>query len=154
MTTVRVAFVDVYVLRIGLTGLEVLTLRRGNAGRCPGSWEVVHGSIEAGETPVDAALREMREETGLVPERFYNLSRVESFYRHKTDEIGLIPVFAALAREAPVRISAEHERFEWLPLPAAQGRLNWPRERRALEDIAIMLSKGDAGVLEDVLRVC
>lgn len=153
MTTTRVAFVDVYVLRMGVTGLEVLALRRGKAGRCPGSWEVVHGSIEAGETPVDAALREMREETGLAPERFYNLSRVESFYRHKTDEIGLIPVFAALVGDAPPRLSTEHEACEWLPLPAAQGRLNWPRERRALDDIAIVLSKGDAGVLEDVLRV-
>ena len=153
MTTTRVAFVDVYVLRMGVTGLEVLALRRGPAGRCPGSWEAVHGSIEAGETPVEAALREMGEETGLAPERFYNLSRVESFYRHKTDEIGLIPVFAALVGAGAVRLSSEHDGCEWLPLPAAQGRLNWPRERRALEDIAIMLSQGDAGVLEDVLRV-
>ncbi|MFN8653041.1 MAG: NUDIX domain-containing protein [Gemmatimonadales bacterium] len=153
MTTTRVAFVDVYVLRMGVTGLEVLALRRGQAGRCPGSWEVVHGSIEAGETPVEAGLREMREETGLAPERFYNLSRVESFYRHKTDEIGLIPVFAALVGPGPAQVSNEHDAFEWLPLQAAQGRLNWPRERRALEDIAIVLSKGDAGVLEDVLRV-
>ena len=153
MTTFRVAFVDVYVLRIGPVGLEVLALRRGPAGRCPGSWEAVHGSIEAGETPVAAALREMQEETGLVPTRLYNLSRVESFYRHRTDEVGFIPVFAALTGGAGVRLSAEHERYEWLPLPAASGRLSWPRERRALEDIAILLSTGDAGTLEDVLLV-
>lgn len=153
MTTFRVAFVDVYVLRIGVTGLEVLALRRSQAGRCPGSWEVVHGSIEAEESPVDAALREMREETGLVAERLYNLSRTESFYRHAADEIGFIPVFAAFAAEAPVRLSPEHENSEWLSLPAAQGRLSWPRERRALEDIAILLPRGDAGALEDVLRV-
>ncbi len=67
MTTFRVAFVDVYVLRAGPTGLETLVIRRGPSGRCPGSWEVVHGSIEAGERPRDAALRELREETGLVP---------------------------------------------------------------------------------------
>jgi dihydroneopterin triphosphate diphosphatase len=153
VTTVRVAFVDVYVLRFGPVGLEVLALRRSQTGRCPGSWEAVHGSIEAGETPVAAALREMREETGLAPSRFYNLSRVESFYRHRTDEVGFIPVFAALTEGAEVRLSVEHEAYEWLPLPAASGRLSWPRERRALEDIAILLSKGDAGPLEDVLGV-
>jgi dihydroneopterin triphosphate diphosphatase len=153
MTTIRVAFVDVYVLRQGTTGLETLALRRSAAGRCPGSWEVVHGSIESGENPTDAALREMAEETGLKPARFYNLSRTESFYRHTTDEIGLIPVFAAFVEEESPRISAEHDAAEWLSIPAAQGRLAWPRERRALDDIQILLGRGDAGPLEDVLRV-
>ncbi len=153
MTSIRVAFVDVYVLRQGATGLEVLVLKRSAAGRCPGSWEVVHGSIEPGETPPAAALRELAEETGLTPVRFYNLSRTESFYRHTTDEIGLIPVFAAFVGEAPVRVSAEHEAAEWLSFPAAQGRLAWPRERRALEDIQILLARGTAGPLEDVLLV-
>lgn len=153
MTTIRVAFVDVYVLRQGATGLETLVLRRSSAGRCPGSWEVVHGSIEPGETPGAAALRELAEETACVPERFYNLSRTESFYRHTTDEIGLIPVFAAFVPDTAVRLSAEHDAAEWLSIPAAQGRLAWPRERRALEDIQILLARGSAGPLEDVLRV-
>jgi 8-oxo-dGTP pyrophosphatase MutT (NUDIX family) len=153
MTTFRVAYVDVYVLREGITGLETLVLRRSKAGRCPGSWEVVHGSIEAGERPVDAALRELREETALVPRALYNLSRTESFYRHATDEIGFIPVFAAFVEGESFALSGEHDDGRWLSIPAAQGRLAWPRERRALEDIQILLASGGAGALEDVLRV-
>ena len=153
MTTFRVAFVDVYVLRQGSAGLETLALRRAAGGRCPGAWEVVHGSIEAGESPQEAALRELREETGLAPKGFYNLSRVESFYRHGVDEIGFIPVFAAFVMGREPRLSAEHDRAEWLPIPAAQERLAWPRERRALEDIQLFLAPGNAGPLEDVLRV-
>lgn len=153
MTTFRVAFVDVYVLRNGSAGLETLVLRRAAAGRCPGAWEVVHGSIEGSETPVAAALRELGEETGLTPDRLYNLSRTESFFRHAADEIGFIPVFAAFVEGAEARLSPEHDQAEWLSLPAAQGRLAWPRERRALEDIQILLAKGNAGPLEDVLRV-
>jgi dATP pyrophosphohydrolase len=153
MTTFRVAFVDVYVIRQGVAGIDVLALRRAPGGRCPGSWEIVHGSIEAGETPIDAALRELGEETGLVPIRLYNLSRVESFYRHRTDEIGFIPIFAALVPGGPVRLSHEHDQSEWLTLPAAAGRLAWPRERRGLEDIQILLARGTAGPLEDVLLV-
>ena len=153
MTTFHVAYVDVYPLREGPAGLETLTLRRAPMGRCPGAWEAVHGSIEAGEQPLEAALRELREETGYRPVRLYNLSRVESFYRHAIDQVGFIPVFAAFITPAPLVLSAEHDAAEWLSLPAAQGRLAWPRERRALDDIQIMLATGDAGPLEDVLRV-
>ena len=156
MTEVRVAFVDAYVLRPSGSGVgvEVLVLRRGPNGRSPGSWETVHGHIESGETPVQAARREVREETGLEPARLYNVSRVESFYRHRTDEIVLIPVFACIMDgAASVRTSAEHDRAEWLLPSQAVARFSWPRERRALEDVLSILGSGEAGLLEDVLRV-
>lgn len=156
MTGVRVAFVDTYVLRGGAadTRLEVLVLRRGARGRCPGSWETVHGTIEPGETPVQASLRELREETGLVPQRLYNVSRTDAFYQHRTDEVALIPVFAAfVAPETAPRLSAEHDRAEWLAPAEAARRFAWPRERRALEDILSIVGGGDGGLLEDVLRV-
>src|SRR5207253_4895376 len=65
--------------------LEILTLRRSVNGRCPGSWETVHGTIEPGETPVQASLRELREETGLTPQRLYNLSRTERSEEHTSE---------------------------------------------------------------------
>lgn len=147
-------FVDTYALRGAGESLEVLVLRRGPRGRCPGSWETVHGTIEAGETPIDASLRELREETGLAAERLYNVSRTEAFYQHRTDEVALIPVFAAfVAAGATPTLSGEHDRAEWLPPEAAAPRWAWPRERRAMEDILSIVGGGDAGLLEDVLRV-
>lgn len=155
MTSIRVTLVDVYVLRGSAAALECLTLRRAAGGRCPGSWESVHGHIEAGEVPAAAASRELQEETGLTPLRLYNVSRVELFYQHRTDEVALVPVFAAfVASEAPVRLGQEHDRFEWLTTDAAGRRLAWPRERRALEDIVVLLGGGSAGAVDDVLRVC
>src|SRR5205823_2927728 len=80
VTSTRVSFVDVYVVRQAPPpspspgGFQVLVLRRSPAGRSPGSWETVHGTIEPGETPGDAALRELREETGCAPLRLYNAS--------------------------------------------------------------------------------
>jgi dihydroneopterin triphosphate diphosphatase len=155
MTSVTVSLVDLYILRHAGAALECLVLRRGPGGRCPGSWETVHGHIETGETPADAALRELAEETGLSPVKLYNLSRVEAFYQHRRDEVALIPVFAAfVAPEAPVRLGGEHEGFEWLPVAEATARFAWPREGRALADAVALVGRGDAGPVEDVLRVC
>jgi len=155
MTSVRVSLVDVYVLRGAESALECLVLRRADGGRCPGSWETVHGHIEAGERPADAAARELEEEAGLIPVRLYNVSRVESFYQHRIDEVALVPVFAAFVTlDAPVRLGSEHDHFEWLTPAAAESRFAWPRERRALEDIVALFQAGHGGAIDDVLRVC
>ncbi len=155
MSSVRVSLVDLYVFRGAGPSLECLTLRRAAGGRCPGSWEVVHGHIEPGERPAEAAERELREETGLVPLRLYNLSRVELFYQHRQDEVALVPVFVAFVEpNGEVALSREHDHFEWLPVAGATQRLAWPRERRALEDAVTLLGEGSAGPVEDVLRIC
>lgn len=154
MTAIRVCFVDTLVLRGAGETLEVLVLRRAAGGRNPGSWETVHGTIEPGETPVQASLRELQEETGLAPERYYNLSRIEGFYQHATDELAIIPAFAAFVpAEAVPQLSAEHDAFAWLPPPAAAQRFAWPRERRALDDVLSIVGSGGGGLLDDVLRV-
>jgi dATP pyrophosphohydrolase len=99
-------------------------------------------------------VRELREETGLVAERLYNLSRVESFYLHREDLLALIPVFCAFVADgAEARVSGEHDRCEWLPVERAGERFGWPRERRALADALALLGGGDAGGFEDVLWV-
>lgn len=155
MTSIRVSLVDVYVMRQTGARMECLTLRRAVGGRCPGSWETVHGHIEPGERPAEAATRELAEETGLAPDRLYNLSRVESFYQHRIDEVALVPVFVAIVADGQeIRLGSEHDRFEWLDAAQADGRFAWPRERRALADIVALLTSGDAGPIDDVLRVC
>lgn len=169
MTDARVEIVDVYVLRFGpepekamagpvrpkaAAGPEVLVLRRAPGLRSPGTWESVHGHVMAGETPVAAALRELREETGLEPARLYNLSRVETFYLHARDLVALIPAFCAVVPAgAAVRTSEEHDRAEWVNPDEAERRFFWPREKRALADALQLFGGGDAGGAEDVLRI-
>lgn len=153
-TPLRTAMVDVYVLRPGGAGVEALVLRRAGSGRSPGSWECIHGHIDQGETPVQAARRELAEEAGFETPRLYNLSRVDLFYSHRLDYVALIPAFVAVVGPgAEFRLSAEHDVGEWLPVPAARARVSWPRLRRGLEDAEALFGSGGAGPLEDVLRV-
>src|SRR5437899_2390089 len=102
-----------------------------------------------------AALREVREETGLSPLGLYNVSRVESFYLPQADAVALVPVFAAFVDPAAQpALSAEHDRAEWLPAAKAAPRFAWPRERRAMEDLVALLGSGGGDLLDDALRVC
>ena len=155
MTTVDVSLVDVYVLRpAGSASVDVLALRRSAAGRCPGAWETVHGHIEGQEGPVRAGVRELLEETGLEPLRLYNVSRVETFYRHLTDEVSLIPVFGAIIHEAgTVTLSEEHDAHRWVTADEAISLYAWPRERRAVKEVLALFGTGSAGAVEDVLSV-
>ena len=152
-TEARVATVDVYPLRRASGAWEVLVLQRAEGTRCTGAWEVVHGRIEQGERPEEAALREMREETGLEVERLYNVT-VQPFYLHMLGCVTLAVVFAAVVgQERDVTLGPEHARSEWLSARDALARLAWPRSRAALGDILSLLEGGDAGAVEDVLRV-
>lgn len=153
MTDLRVGVVDVYVLRPYRDERLVLTLQRSADTRCPASWETVHGRIEPGERPEEAAVREVREETGLTVDRLYNVT-CQMFYLHTIGAIEVAVVFAAFVREpAEVTLGSEHSRHEWLSPANAAMRFMWPREREALSHIAILLGGGDAGPAEDVLRV-
>jgi len=154
MTDIKVMFVDTLVLRGAGATLQLLTLRRAPGRTRAGAWEIVHGTIEPHETPVQASRRELREETGLSPESVYNLSRTEAFYQHDTDVLAVIPAFAVfVAEDASVTISDEHDAYEWLAPADARTRLAWPRERRALDDVLSMVGAGSAGLLDGVLRV-
>jgi dATP pyrophosphohydrolase len=78
--------VAAYVCRIENGRGIFLVLRRNNQ-YLRDSWQMVSGMIEKGEKGWEAALREIKEETGLVPEAFYSTNMVETFYEVKQNSI-------------------------------------------------------------------
>ena len=152
MTRVRAGVVDVLVIRETPRAWSVLVLRRASNTRSPGSWELVHGRIEPRERPAAAAVRELREETGLSPARLYSIT-VNPFYQHQTDSVQLAVVFAAFVAGTRVRLSAEHDACEWLTVAAATKRFAWPRDAESLAQVRQLLRSGNAGAVEDVLRI-
>ena len=154
MAEAKVGTVDVYVIRPLPEGWQVLVLQRAPTGtRCPLAWETVHGRLEPGEEPETGAERELGEETGLIAERLYSIT-VQPYYLHAMQTVQLAVVFAAFVSEpAAVTLGPEHTRFEWLSVADALERFIWPRERAALGEIVHLLRTGDAGPVEDVLRI-
>ena len=153
MVALKVGVVDVFLIDPDPDGWSILVLRRAQGTRCTGAWEVVHGRIEEGERPEDAAQREVAEETGLPLARLYNVT-CHPFYLHRVGVVQIAVVFAAFVddRRAPI-LGSEHDLAEWVPVEEAYERLAWPRSRASLRDITALLKGGDAGPVEDVLRV-
>lgn len=150
---VEAGVVDVVVFRPVQRGWLVLALERAANTRCPGSWEIVHGKIDPGERYEDAALRELREETGLEAARLLSIT-MHSFYLMPQRTVQLAAVFAAVvAPDAAVVLGEEHGRHAWLTPSQARRRLSWPMERRALDDARALLREATVhDVIEMKLR--
>ena len=145
--------VEVFVIQHRGGDWRVLALQRAADAKRPGSWETVYGKIDSGERAEDAAVRELTEETGLEVKALYNVT-VNSFYLHNKHTIQMCIVFAVfVSDDADPTIGEEHQRFEWLTIDDACERYTWPREAHALREARRLLATGDAGPVEDVLRI-
>lgn len=128
------------------TDLEVLLIRRQNPSHF---WQSVTGSLEAGETPAEAAVRELAEETGIVA----------AVNDHATSRS--FPIAAAWRRryapgvtenlehefsvQLPARCTVvldpnEHVEYCWLPLVEAIAKVSSRTNRAALQ--AILKAEG------------
>jgi len=59
---------------------ELLLLKRSNDVHCGGLWSFPGGKVEEGETPLDAAKRELTEETGLTGQNWRPLGECQHAY--------------------------------------------------------------------------
>lgn len=130
--------ISAYVIRQTAAGPRYLLIRR--CGQyLPGTWQMVSGGIEEGETADSAALREIEEETGLIPSALYSADAVETFYMQSHDKITCVPVFVACVEDTEdtiVQLSPrEHDAFEWLPFEEARERLVWSEQKRVITHI-------------------
>ena len=113
----------------------------------PNLWQFVSGSIEGDEKAVDAAYRELLEETGMNPKAFWVVPFVNSFYDPEWDSINLSPMFAAQVEigDAP-KLSHEHFEFEWFSYADAARKLVWPGQREGLRIVHEYIVGGQSAV--------
>jgi len=118
------------------TSHEFLQLHRAAGDYMGGTWAIVRGGVNAGESYVAAALRELREETGLSPLEFYRAGTIESFYVAVEDTIWHSPAFlAVVTRGDEVVLNDEHDVFRWTPRADIDAQTIWASERCVLADL-------------------
>ncbi len=112
---IRSFSISAYLVKVERGRGRYLILRRVST-YLHGSWQQVSGRIERGETGWQAALREIREETGLAPAHFYSANEIELFYEQWQNCINLVPVFVGFLEGDPevVLSPTEHDAFRWI----------------------------------------
>ncbi|HEX2983289.1 MAG TPA: NUDIX domain-containing protein [Ignavibacteriales bacterium] len=114
--------------------IEFLLLKRAEGEVFAGIWQMVTGVSLKGEKAYVTAIREIGEETGLTPLKFWTAPIVNSFYSDKKNHICLVPVFAALTeRNSIVKISSEHSEYQWADKDKALKLLAWEGQRNAVK---------------------
>jgi 8-oxo-dGTP diphosphatase len=129
--SVRPDLVECWVFRVSSTGgVEILLIRRAADRIFPGLWQCVTGGVEPGERVPAAALREVREETGLAGadiEAFYDLDQAAPFYDEGSDAVVVSAIFAVRVRaDAQPVLSHEHDAMRWVPAADVPGVVVWP----------------------------
>ncbi|HYD28301.1 NUDIX hydrolase [Brevundimonas sp.] len=113
-----------------LRGDEVLLIRRGRPPRL-GEWSLPGGRIEPGERTVDAALRELREETGVEAEITSLLDVIDGVFPEAERHYVLIDYAARWLSGEPVAgDDALEARF--VPLDEVAALVGWDETRRVI----------------------
>lgn len=145
VSVMRTPFIEVHLFRRVGRRVEFLCLRRADTRRLPGVWQPVTGRCRRGEPPLTAARREVREETGLEPLRWWALEEPTLLLLAERGEVVAIPVYAAeLGPRDRVRLSGEHDAQVFLPAAAAGRRYLWETQRRALDQVRRQVLRGGA----------
>ena len=102
-------------------------------------WQPITGGIERGESPEEACLREIKEETGLVL-ACSNLTSLGDFMVKIDDNLSIHKnLFLVLTEQKEIQISDEHVGAQWVALDKVSSQLYWPNNQATFKIITEML---------------
>ena len=113
---------------------EVLIVR---AKKNPSHWIFPKGHIEIGETAAEAAVRELREEAGVVGDALHAVGTL-SFQLGEND----VRVEYFLVRFVGTAPAAEERETRWLSLRDARSLLTFLELRRQLDVVERLIAEG------------
>jgi len=124
--------VDVYPYMLVHGEPRYLLLRRSDNVIYAGQWRMIGGKVKAGETSIQAAIREFAEETSHLPLSAWVVPTVNAFYDPQADQIRYIPAFAFECQSDRLQLNHEHDAYEWFNITEASQRLSWYEQKRIL----------------------
>lgn len=122
-----------------LRGGEVLLIRRGKPPRL-GEWSLPGGRIEPGERAVDAALRELREETGVEARLTGLIDVIDGVFPEVARHYVLIDYAAEWVSGEPVAGDDAAE-AAFKPLAAVDALIDWDETRRVIHLARLMTER-------------
>jgi len=96
---------------IVISGESILFLKR-QIEPLKGYWLFPAGRIEKGETPQEAAARELKEETGIIAEELVDIGTFCYFHKERQD---IATTYIAKVSSKEVKLDFEHSEYKWLP---------------------------------------
>ena len=127
--------VDSYIYRITDNGPLYLMMKRNIGKHYSHLWQGVAGKIEKGETAWQAVIRELKEETGKLPQRIFVADHIASFYNAKEDIVQMVPIFGIEVKGEDVILSDEHCDFQWVKYEEALNLLTWKGQKEGLKTV-------------------
>lgn len=120
---------------------QVLLIKRGRQPRM-GEWSLPGGRIEPGERAVDAALRELHEETGVEAEILGLVDVVDGLFPEHGRHYVLIDYVARWTGGEPVAGDDAAE-AAFMPMEEALRRVDWDETRRIIALAAAVAMESD-----------
>ena len=143
MNEVKVRVVDCYIYRHTTDGIRFLLMKRNLNKIYEHLWQGVAGKIEKGETSSEAAVRELKEETGLSPVNIFVADHVSRFYEVHGDRINLVPVFGIEVDSENIILSEEHISYKWADIDEALNTLVWNGQKKGIQTVHDMVINND-----------
>jgi bis(5'-nucleosidyl)-tetraphosphatase len=113
---------------------NVILLLRHSAGH----WDFPKGNIELGETELDAAIRELKEETGIIRFRIMPSFRHTITYKYRRNQKIIsksVTLFLGITDIKGVILSNEHVNYTWEYIDKAYEFVRYKNTIRSLKKV-------------------